>query len=898
MESKLFFSLFFLIYIATSSSNAEERGTYIIHMDKSSMPAPFSTHHNWHTSMLSSLSSPDGILPTHLYSYSHVMNGFSAVLSKSQLDQLEKMPGHIATYPETFGQLHTTHTPKFLGLKKHAGLWPASGFGDDMIIGIIDTGIWPESESFNDHGMPPVPERWRGACEIGAEFNSSYCNRKLIGARSFSKGMKQRGLNISTIDDYDSPRDFYGHGTHTSSTAAGSRVADAEYFGYAKGTAIGVAPMARVAMYKVLFLNDTYDSAASDTLAGMDQAIADGVDVMSLSLGFIETPFYNNPIALGAFAALEKGIFVSCSAGNSGPHAYTILNGAPWITTVGAGTIDRDYAAHVTLGIDGATFLGRSAYPEDLLVSRVPLYYGHGNRSKEICDYNTLDPKDVAGKIIFCDFNDEIYPEQQIGEMSRCGAKGAIFGTDSGQFLRPDSFFMPFVTISPKDGELVKEYIINSIQPTVDIKFQITLLGTKPAPQVAYFSSRGPDRRSPWILKPDILAPGVDILAAWAPNRGRAPIGNDGDDYLLTDYAIVSGTSMSCPHVAGIAALLKAAHRDWSVAAIRSAMMTSAYVIDNTNGPIIDMTTGVAGTPLDFGGGHINPNKAMDPGLVYDIEVQDYIDYLCGLNYTSLQISIITRILNHTCDRANLDLNYPSFILILNDTNTTSYTFSRELTNVADSGSVYHAMVKAPSGMKVVVEPATLSFGSKLSKAEFNMTVEIDLGGHAGIQSDYIGNYGYLSWYEINGKHVTAAEAGDLPAFVDCHAAAPLLCPLLAFAGKSRLWELTNVADSGSVYHAMVKAPSGMKVVVEPAMLSFGSKLSKAEFNMTVEIDLGDHAGIQSDYIGNYGYLSCNALETAAQAGDLPAFADFHAAAPLLCPLLAFADKSFVGQKC
>ncbi|KAK9109224.1 hypothetical protein Sjap_017284 [Stephania japonica] len=701
---QLLFSILILFGKATSSSMVEERRTYIIHMDKSSMPVPFTTHHHWYTSTLASL---DGIAPTHLYTYNHVMNGFSAVLTESQLEQLEKIPGHVASHPERFGQLHTTHTTNFLGLKKFAGLWPKGGFGDDMIIGILDTGIWPESESFKDHGMPPVPERWRGICEKGIDFNSSYCNKKLIGARSFSKGLKQLGIKISPRDDYDSPRDYFGHGTHTSSTATGSRVANANYFGYAEGTAVGVAPLARLAMYKVLFLNDTYESASSDTLAGIDQAIEDGVDLMSMSLGFIETPYWENPISLGAFAALEKGIFVSCSAGNRGPHAYTILNGAPWITTVGAGTIDRGFAASVTLGEGFATVEGKSVYPENLLVFGVPLYYGHGNTTKETC--SSLDPKDIAGKI---------------------------------------------VAISPSDGEKVEEYLAKTKQPTVDIKFQVTNLGTKPAPQVAYFSSRGPARQSPWILKPDILAPGVEILAAWVPNRGFTPIGND---YLLTDFEIVSGTSMSSPHIVGIAALLKSAHRDWSSAAIRSAMMTTADIVDNSNGRFIDMTTGTSGTPLDFGAGHVNPNKALDPGLVYDIDVENYINFICALNYTQNQITAITRRSNYTCENANLDLNYPSFIVILNNTNTTSYNFKRILTNVADLKSVYRAVIQAPSGMKVVVEPMTISFGSKYSKANFSLSVEIDLGQFV-VESDYIGNYGYLSWYEVNGKHSASSD--------------------------------------------------------------------------------------------------------------------------------------------
>ncbi|KAA3462942.1 subtilisin-like protease SBT1.7 [Gossypium australe] len=713
-------------------------------------PAAFSSHHGWYTSSLSSLSSPDGFSPLHLYTYNHVMDGFSAVLSQAHLDQLHELPGHLATYPETFGHLHTTHTPTFLGLRKHSGLWPASGFGDDMIIGVLDTGIWPESESFNDEGFPPVPERWRGACEIGTEFNSSYCNKKLIGARSFSKGMQQEKQNISKTNDYDSPRDFIGHGSHTSSTAAGSSVVGAEYFGYAKGKAIGMAPKARIAMYKVLFFDESYDAAATDVLAGMDQAIEDGVD----SLGFIETPFDENPIAVGAFAALKKGIFVSCSAGNNGPHAYTILNGAPWITTAGAGTIDREFAAHVTLGDGELTVTGKSVYPENLLVSDVPIFFGHGNRTKELCEIYSLDPEEVAGKYIFCDFDSSGQNNAltvQNYEMDRSGAVGAIFSSDEARFFRPTDFFKPFVLVNPKDGDLVKDYIINSKNATVSIRFLTTLLGTKPAPQVADFSSRGPDRISPWILKPDILAPGVDILAAWAPNRGFVPIGDY--DYLLTDYAIVSGTSMSCPHAAGIATLLKATHRDWSSAAIRSAMMTTADVTDNANGRIIDMITGVTGTPLDFGAGHINPNKAIDPGLVYDIEIQDYINYLCGLNYTSKQIRTITGMRHFKCDSATLDLNYPSFIILLNNTKTTSITFARELTNVAEGSSVYRAVVRTPSGMKAVVQPETITFARKYSKAKFQLTVDIDVRVGSLPKSDSFGNYGFLSWYEVNGKH-------------------------------------------------------------------------------------------------------------------------------------------------
>ncbi|KVI01935.1 subtilisin-like protease SBT1.7 [Cynara cardunculus var. scolymus] len=735
------FTCIIVIPIPLSSSSDGYR-SYIILMDKSMMPSPFSGHHTWYTSLLSSLS--DGVPAMHLYTYNHVMDGFSAVLTKSQLLQLEKTPGHLATFEEKLGQLHTTHTPKFLGLKKHAGLWPTSGFGEDMIIGILDTGIWPESESFHDKGMSEVPSRWRGTCET-----ENFCNKKLIGARSFSQGMKKLKENISITDDYDSPRDYEGHGTHTSSTASGSRVQFADYFGYAKGTATGIAPKARLAMYKVLFLNNSYDAAASDTLAGMDQAIEDGVDLMSLSLGFIETPFYENPIAIGAFAAMERGIFVSCSAGNAGPHAYTITNGAPWITTVGAGTVDRDFVAFVTPGDQNyGTLVGKSFFPENLLVDRVPIYFGYGNKSKETCDYDSLDPKDVQGKYIFCDFGTGF----DAHELETTGAAGAIFSSDYGPFLEPNDCNLPFVVLDPKSGNSLKNYIINTDNATISVKYGETLLGVKPAPEVVYFSSRGPDRRSPWILKPDLLAPGVNILAAWAPNRKSAAIG---DDYLLSDYRLVSGTSMASPHVVGIAALLKATHRDWSPAAIRSAMMTTATIFDNNRSIIMDMTTEEEGNPLDYGAGHVNPNKAMDPGLIYDIQPQDYINYLCAMNYTRNQIRIISKRSDISCANATLDLNYPSFILILNNTNTTRYTFQRELTNVGRSNCSYRAVVKIPpSGMNVTVDPEMIFFEERYSRVKFEMSVDVDITDAPPTYSGYYGNSGYLRWVEMNGTHV------------------------------------------------------------------------------------------------------------------------------------------------
>ncbi|KAK9129118.1 hypothetical protein Sjap_009605 [Stephania japonica] len=327
--------------------------------------------------------------------------------------------------------------------------------------------------------MPPVPEWWRGACEIGTMFNTSNYNRKLIGTRSFSKGRKQAGLTIGS-DDYDSPRDYFGHGSHTSSTAVGSQVIDAQYFGYAKGIAMGMASRARLAMYKVVFSNDTLESATSDTLAGMNQAIVDGVDLMSLSLGFGFDPFFHNPISLGAFATVEKGIFVACSAANNGLDAYNIMNGAPWITMVWAGTLNRDYSALLTLGKGISTIKGTLVYHVNLYISGVPLYYGHGDKYNKYCSNKSLDPKDVIGKIVLCEFNKDSTIAFHRTELNKTGAVGAIIATNSTQSLSPFVFTFPFVGISLSDGEKVKEYFGKTIQPTVDITFQNTVLDAKP----------------------------------------------------------------------------------------------------------------------------------------------------------------------------------------------------------------------------------------------------------------------------------------------------------------------------------------------------------------------------------------------------------------------------------
>ncbi|XP_039120127.1 subtilisin-like protease SBT3 [Dioscorea cayenensis subsp. rotundata] len=689
---------------------AAERSTYIVHMDGSVMPKAFNHHQHWYTTSLQSLSVATSNL---LYVYENAMHGFSVALSDEELKALKKMPGVLDVHKDRQVIVDTTHTYEFLNLNVATGLWPASNYGEDVIIGVIDSGVWPEHESFNDRGMSEIPTRWKGACEAGEEFNSSMCNRKLLGARYFNKGViaGNPGKNIIM----SSARDIEGHGTHTSSTAAGSYAA-ANFFGYAPGVARGVAHRARLAMYKVLWLEGRY---ASDVLAAMDQAVADGVDVISISMGFSGLPLYEDPIAIASFGAMEKGIIVSSSAGNAGPAMHTLHNGIPWVLTVAAGTIDRQLSGTLVLG-NGQIITGTTKYPENAFLVDVPLVY---DETILACNSLSLVSSAAAKKIVICKDNGTIW--EQVALLTHSTAAGAIIIANTSENI----FFYttPVIVINPSEGDKLIKYAQNYSSGTVTMKFKETYLVTKPAPAVALFSSRGPSPSFKSVLKPDIMAPGVDVLAAWTP---KSPVAHVGNAPLAGDFSIASGTSMSCPHASGVAALLKGARPGWSPAAIRSAMMTTAAASDNTFQSIKDVGNNYSpATPLSIGAGHVNPNKALDPGLVYDATPQDYVSLLCGSNYTLNQIKLITRSSkDYDCSEPSSDLNYPSFISIF-DGNPTSYsqTFKRIVTNVGDGPEKYTVSVTVPAWLSVVVEPNVLVFKEKYEKLSYEVHVKTSL---------------------------------------------------------------------------------------------------------------------------------------------------------------------------
>nr|CAB3465443.1 unnamed protein product [Digitaria exilis] len=453
---------------ATQRTRAAAR-TYIVLVD----PPPAASlqhsdgdeaaHRLWHESFLLPAVSSAGVQRRVRHSYTSVVSGFAARLTAGELAAVSRKPGFVRAFPERRLRPMTTRTPAFLGLEPGRGVWNLTSYGEGAIIGFLDTGIDENHPSFRDMGMPPPPSRWKGSCQPPVR-----CNNKLIGAASFV------GDN-TTADDV-------GHGTHTTGTAAGRFVEGASAFGPVPAgnntTAAGMAPGAHVAVYKVC---DAQGCFESDLLAGMDAAVKDGVDVLSVSLGGVSAPLDRDPIAIGAFAAASKGVLVVCAGGNSGPLPSTLSNEAPWILTVAAGSVDRSFRATVRLG-DGEVFQGESLTQDKRFGSKVyPLYYSQG---MNYCDYFDAN---ITGMMVVCDTETPVPPMSSIEAVREAGGAGIVFVNE------PD--FGYTIVVTAVDGTKIMGYAMkgtSTTNHTSTIVFDSTVVGVKPAPVVGRSRRVGP----------------------------------------------------------------------------------------------------------------------------------------------------------------------------------------------------------------------------------------------------------------------------------------------------------------------------------------------------------------------------------------------------------------------
>nr|GMD53688.1 subtilisin-like protease SBT3.5 isoform X1 [Ipomoea batatas] len=742
----ILFSFFFVSLLLFQNANVytsalSESKVYIVYMgarQHDDVNRITSTHHDMLTSVLGSREAAVGSM---IYSYRHGFSGFAAMMTKSQAQTIENLPGVVKVMPNSIYKLQTTRTWDYLGLPYNSAntLLNDSKMGDDIIVAVLDSGVTPENEAYNDGGVGPIPSKWKGYCQSGQMFDpKKNCNRKLIGARYFIDGYLaykgQPGVTTG-IRDYISPRDANGHGTHTSSTAAGSPVSNVSYKGLSLGTFRGGAPRARLAIYKVGWEDGLFTDA--DILKGFDTAIHDGVDVISASFG-ADVPLYSElypqagAMSFGSFHAVAQGISVVAAGGNSGPAAQTVSNGEPWIITVAANTPDRAFPTPITLG-NGQTLMGQSLFTgKDTGVVNLVASQGP-------CESLSTNSRWIAGNMVLCFTGMRGSDLEVAGIVGRAravvrmmGGLGIIVAQKPYTLLDAYDDSFPSVQVDYETGTKILYYIVSIRNPKARLSPSKTQIGKPISSVIAKYSSRGPYTINPAILKPDIAAPGTNILAAYVPENPAIPI---------STFQIISGTSMATPHVAGIVALLKATNPNWSPAAIKSAIVTTAWTSDPSSGqPIFNEgeTMSKLADAFDYGGGIINPNKARYPGLIYDMSIADYLQCLCAMGYDS---SIVSGLAGQTTACNNgisiLNVNFPSITIPnLNG----SVTLTRTVTNVGPVNSVYKVMVEPPKGITVAVTPSTLNFNPNVKKMSFSVQISTSYGSNTGYY------FGSLTW--------------------------------------------------------------------------------------------------------------------------------------------------------
>jgi subtilisin family serine protease len=605
--------------------------------------------------------------------------GIAAQVPGNSISKLLKVPGVVAVQKDTLQQPLDDNTT-FIGA---TSVWPSLGgsahAGNNVVIGVIDTGIWPEHPMMSASGVPAPAGGIKG-CQFGngtdtANLGSTFaCNNKLIGAYSkmttymanVGAGAEEFCNNTSHVC---SPRDPEGHGTHTTTTAGGDCVTTAVLYGVERGPVCGIAPGAHIEMFRVCARAGCF---SSDSVSAVNQAITDGVNVINYSISGGGNP-YTDAVEMAFLDATNAGISVNASAGNSGPGAATSDHGGPWTTTVGASTGPRSFTStlHLTadgpasLDVPGVTLTNGISSPTPVVLAATLMKAG-GGLEDAACG-SDLAPGVATGKIVVCarGGNGRIDKGRRV---LQGGAAGMILYNQSAAVtdLESDNHYLPAIQT---------QFNNNSIATFVMGHTNVMATwaqGTASAAQpdvMASFSSRGPT--GDWI-KPDITAPGVQVLAGMTPQADQTTADNGPTGNL---YQAIAGTSMSSPHAAGVSALVKAAHPSWTPAEIKSALMTSAVQ------GVVKQDGTTPATPFDDGAGSIRADRAVNPTLVFNET---------GANFAAAGTDTIHRI----------DLNLASI-----DATTMSgqITTKRTAINVTGQNQDFDVSTVAPAGSSIIV---------------------------------------------------------------------------------------------------------------------------------------------------------------------------------------------------